>query len=319
MDNVLPLPVRPMAKPSLCAFAEAWFEQMSVGWRATTQASIRSILDAHLLPAFGGRDAADFGRADLLALRITLARGLTPAGKVRSARRVNRILAVLSQLLAERERQLQVASPCRELRALPTRRTQVHPFSLPELIAVSQAAPDHFQDYLLVRGLTGVRSGEANGLRWDQIDWGAETITIAEQRVRGRQVLPKNEYSERVIKMIPAVVDAMLRQWVRTGLDDGFVFQTVRGCPLDTGNFARRDWPRALAAAGLPHRTPEELRHTAASLMLAAGEAPQFVAATLGHSDCRMLFSTYARWIPAALGRPDGTAMAQAASLALAA
>lgn len=319
MTSIHAFPARSVASGSLRAFAALWFDQMSVAWRPGTQASVRSILNAHLLPAFGSRAVDDFGRADVLALRATLARGLTPAGKPRSPRRVNRVMAVLAQLLAERERQLGIASPCRELRALPTRRTQIQPFRLAELVGLAKAAPTHLSDYVLVRGLTGLRSGEANGLCWDQVDWEAGTLTIRAARVRSRQVLPKNQFSERSISMMPAVLDAMLRQWVRTGPAGGFVFQTARGCPIDTGNFARRDWPGILEAAGLPHRAPEQLRHTAASLMLAAGEAPQFVASTLGHSDCRMLFGTYARWIPAALGRPDGHAIAQAASLALAA
>lgn len=319
MTSIHAFPVRSVASGSLRAFAALWFDHMSVAWRPGTQASVRSILDAHLLPAFGSRAVDDFGRADVLALRAALARGLTPAGKPRSPRRVNRVMAVLAQLLAERERQLGIASPCRELRALPTRRTRIKPFSLSELILLAQAAPLHLSDYILVRGLTGLRSGEANGMRWDQVDWETGTITISAARVRGCQVLPKNQFSERVIPMMPAVLDAMLRQWVRTGLAGGFVFQTTRCCPIDTGNFARRDWPLALTRANLPYRAPEQLRHTAASLMLSAGEAPQFVANTLGHSDCRMLFATYTRWIPAALGRPDGQAIAQEVNLALAA
>ncbi|MFC3550098.1 tyrosine-type recombinase/integrase [Lysobacter cavernae] len=319
MTNIHSLPVRSVASGLLREFAMLWFDQMSVAWRPGTQASVRSIFGAHLLPVFGSRTVDDFGRAEVLALRAALARGLTPVGKPRSPRRVNRVMAVLAQLLAERERQLGVASPCRELRALPARRTRIQPFSLAELMTLAQTAPTHLGDYILIRGLTGLRSGEANGMRWDQVDWEAGTITISAARVRGRQVLPKNQFSERVIPMMSVVLDAMLRQWVRTGPAGGFVFRTTRGCPIDTGNFARRDWPNILEVAGMLHRAPEQLRHTAASLMLSAGEAPQFVASTLGHSDCRMLFTTYARWIPAALGRPDGQAIAWEVSLALAA
>ena len=121
MTSIHAFPVRSVAGGSLRMFAALWFDQMSVAWRPGTQASVRSILDAHLLPAFGSLVVDNFGRADVLALRAALARGLTPAGKPRSPRRVNRIMAVLAQLLAERERQLGIASPCRELRALPAR------------------------------------------------------------------------------------------------------------------------------------------------------------------------------------------------------
>ena len=103
-----------------------------------------------------------------------------------------------------------------------------------------------------------------------------------------------------------------MRQHARRGSPDGYVFLTPRGYPLDTRNFARRDWVRVLASAGLKARAPEQLRHTAATLLLAAGEAPTYVARILGHADCRMLLTTYARFMPGALGRTDGLALQRA-------
>lgn len=321
MSGVLPFPAttRRPESGALADFALSWFEAMAVTWRPTTKDDVMVILRAHLLPAFGARRVDDFSRADVLRLRTQLAQAPGPSGAPRGARRINRIVDVLGQLLAERERQVGVPNPCRELRRLPQRRAAILPFSLPELGRLVDAAPDHLKDYLLLRGLTGLRSGEANGLCWDQVDWQAGTLTIAAARVRGQQVLPKNEYSERTVNLLPMVEAALRRQWDRTGSASGFVFQTARGHALDTGNFASRDWPRILAAAALADRAPEHLRHTAASLMLAAGEAPAFVARTLGHSDCRMLMSTYARFVPNALGRVDGAAFDSAARQALAA
>ena len=117
--------------------------------------------------------------------------------------------------------------------------------------------------------------------------------------------------------MGPTVLNAFRRQWQRTGSVEGYVFQTHRGAPLDIQNFARRDWRRMLAAANLSYRCPEQLRHTAATLMLAAGEAPTYVSQVLGHADCRMLLSVYARFIPGVLGRRDGAALDRIISMDL--
>ena len=62
-------------------------------------------------------------------------------------------------------------------------------------------------------------------------------------------------------------------------------------------------------------RQPSQTRHTFASNALAAGEAPSWVAAMLGHASPEMLFSVYARFIPnrtrrdgsALMSRMDGT------------
>lgn len=299
---------------TLEAFAWNWLEGMAVGWRDTTRDAVRTILRAHLLPAFGALDVTEVDRASVLAFRTRLATQRNSSGRLLSPRRINRVIDVLGQVLSERELQLGIPNPCCRLRRLPQRRATICPFSLPELQRLVEAAPDRLRDYLWIRGLTGLRSGEANGLCWDQVDWDNMTLTIRAARVRGRQVLPKNEYSERSLVLTPSLQDALLRQWARTGSKDGFVFLTARGCPLDSSNFGRRDWPRLLDAAQLSHRSPETLRHTAATLMLAAGEAPTSIARTLGHSDCRMLFSTYARYVAGVLGSADGQCLEAAIS-----
>ena len=302
MDNVVALRA---AAPSdtLADFAATWFDQVSIGWRDTTQRRVDSILRCHLMPEFHRYGIEGFDRAALMAWRARLVReGRTP-------HRANAVVQVASQCLAERERQLAIANPCRDLRRLPVRRPAIQPFSLPELRQLIEVAPPHLADYVWLRGLTGLRSGEANGLRWDCVDLINGTLDIRRARSDGQDRLPKNEFSERLIPVGATVVQRLQRQWQRTGCSDGYVFQTLRGAPIDTQNFARRDWRRMLTAANLTYRCPEQLRHTAATLMLAAGEAPTFVSQILGHADCRMLLSTYARFMPHVLGRKDGLAL----------
>ncbi len=296
------LPIR-SSESSLPDFARIWFDQAAIAWRESTRRRVESLLRCHVLPEFRKHGRGGFDRAALMAFRTNLV-----VNRGCSLSRVNAIVQVISQCLAERERQTGVPNPCRDLRRLPTRRPAVQPFSLPELRRLVEVAPDHLRDYIWFRGLTGLRSGEANGLRWDCVDLAAGTIEIRRARSDGQDRLPKNGYSERVIMLMPTLLAALQRQWERTGSADGYVFQTRRGCPLDVQNFTRRDWHRIIAAAGLAFRCPEQLRHTAATLMLAAGEAPTYVSQILGHADCRMLLSTYARYMPHALGRQDGRA-----------
>ena len=50
------------------------------------------------------------------------------------------------------------------------------------------------------------------------------------------------------------------------------------------------------------------MRHTAATLWLASGEAPEWIARQLGHTSTEMLFRVYSRYVPN-LTRQDGSAM----------
>ena len=54
-------------------------------------------------------------------------------------------------------------------------------------------------------------------------------------------------------------------------------------------------------------RKPYQTRHTAASLWLAAGENPEWIAKQMGHSTTRMLFTVYSRYVPN-MTRRDGSA-----------
>ena len=67
-------------------------------------------------------------------------------------------------------------------------------------------------------------------------------------------------------------------------------------------------WYKALEKAALRRRTAYQTRHTFASNALAAGEAPAWVAAHLGHATAEMLFKVYARFIPNRTRR-DGSAL----------
>lgn len=295
-------------KPTLAEFARTWQLQAGLDWRSSTQTHIASILEVHLLPVLARHPLDGFGRADVMALRYALSTTPKTSDVTRSATTVNRIMHVLGQILSERELQLGVPNPLRGLKPLKARSEAVAPFTLPELRRLADHAPRHLAEYVWVRGLTGLRSGEANGLKWSAVDLEQGTLEVRESRAHGQQGLPKNECSKRLLTLTPSVLVALKRQHTRTGSGE-FVFVTRRGLPIDTRNFASRDWKRILRAAGLAHRPPEQLRHTAATLMLAAGEAPTYVARVLGHSDLRMLLTTYARWMPRAVGRRDGEAL----------
>jgi integrase len=86
-----------------------------------------------------------------------------------------------------------------------------------------------------------------------------------------------------------------------------YVFRTRTGQPIDNSNFVDRVWKPLLRHLGLKYRRPYNMRHTCATLWLAAGEAPEWIARQLGHTTTEMLFRTYSRFVPN-LVRRDGTA-----------
>lgn len=85
------------------------------------------------------------------------------------------------------------------------------------------------------------------------------------------------------------------------------MFCTREGNPYEARNIIRRVWRPLLLNLGLRVRRPYQTRHTAATLWLAAGENPEWIARQMGHTTTQMLFRVYSRFVPN-LTRQDGSA-----------
>ncbi len=107
--------------------------------------------------------------------------------------------------------------------------------------------------------------------------------------------------------MSQLVFDALKAQYEATGKVRKFVFCNRLGTPLDHKNVTNRVWYPLLRHLGLKKRRPYQCRHTAATLWLASGEAPEWIARQLGHTTTEMLFRVYSRYVPN-LTRRDGSA-----------
>jgi integrase len=91
-------------------------------------------------------------------------------------------------------------------------------------------------------------------------------------------------------------------------IDSGFIFTTSFGSPLDPRNLLR-EFKTVCERAGLGNWHLHELRHSAASLMLAMGVPLQVVSEVLGHASIRMTADVYGHILA-----PDRQAAADAMS-----
>lgn len=139
---------------------------------------------------------------------------------------------------------------------------------------------------------TGLRLGEALGLRWEDLDLEHGTATFDQQwsaRSGGRA--PTKGRQGRTVTLTGPVLDALLELPHRSGL----LFPGQRrGQPLSQTTVSR--WfGLALAAADLPDTlTPHALRHTFASVALSRGVPVTDVAQALGHRSVATTLRTYA-------------------------
>jgi integrase len=216
-------------------------------------------------------------------------------------------MMALRQIMTEAADRFDFTNPFRNIKPLKLKKTDVHPFTLEEVQAILATVRKDFQSYYTVRFFTGMRTGEIDGLKWEYVDFEHRLILVRETVVRGEEEYTKTDSSQRDIQMSQLVYDALRLQEAITKGRTKFVFANQDGNPLSHNNVSKRVWYPLLRYLGLKMRRPYQTRHTAATLWLASGENPQWIARQLGHSSTEMLFRVYSRFVPN-LTRQDGSA-----------
>lgn len=306
--------------PLFSAFSNEWKLEKQVEWRIGYREAVDSILTTHLLPAFGALHLDQIDRAAVLKFRGALVdqrNGAAASEKGESKplapATINRIVGILRMVLEEGAVRFRFENPCLRIKRQKLQRKDIDPFTLDQMQKVLDRVRKDYQPYLMFRFLTGVRSGEAHGLKWRHVDFERREILIRETFQNGRTEYTKTDGSQREVHMSQPVYNALMSMRPKAYIDDPkscddqYVFCTRNGHPIDNTNFNDRVWKPLLRNLGFKYRRPYEMRHTCATLWLAAGESPEWIARQLGHTTTEMLFRTYSRYVPN-LVRRDGRA-----------
>jgi integrase len=268
------------------------FAEWVARWQATTtnlRPNTRTLhgylLRRFLLPAFADTALADL---DLMAVRSWLAglerEAVSPNTVAKAYRLLARILdtAVAAGLI--------VRNPCSVKGAATERAAEMRVATVTQVAALAQAIHPRFRALVLVAAYAGLRWGELVGLRVKRIDLLHSRITVAEQatEIDGHFTWgpPKTEAGRRTVTL-PAVAATALAEHLATygqPGSQGLVFTSTEGGLLRRSNFNRRVWRPATRAAGLEGLRFHDLRHTSATLSIAAGASTRELMARMGHS-----------------------------------
>ena len=153
-----------------------------------------------------------------------------------------------------------------------------------------------YQTLIRVLAYAGLRWGEAIALRARNVDLVRRRIEVAEAivEVHGKSVVgtPKTHQCRSV--PVPRFLAQELAKALAGKGPDDLVFTSPQGGVLRNTNFRPRFFDPAAERAGLRGLTPHELRHTAASLAVAAGANVKAVQQMLGHASAAMTLDVYA-------------------------
>jgi integrase len=263
----------------------------------------------HARRHLGNKQLQKVRPADLAAFYATLARtGLAP-------RTIKLIHVVLHRALGQaqiwgivRDNPAELAKPA------PASIQEVAMLQPDQAAALLERLHGKQPLYLLVSLAlaTGMRRNEMLGLRWRDVDLDAGRLTIEQSleetaaygiRVKG----PKTKHGRRTISLPAHLVRELHQHWreqqeqrLRIGLG-----KAPEGSPVFAGPDCRylspealsKAWPGVVAAVGMPGVTLHSLRHTHASMLIAAGVDIFTVSRRLGHASPTITLNTYGHLI----------------------
>lgn len=274
--------------------------------RNTTYERYEQISRTHIVPTLGGIKLKALTPAHVRGLYKEKLQNLSP-------RSVQYIHVTLHKALKQAVMDGLIARNATEAVKPPqVRREEICPLT-PEQVKMllDAASGDRLEALYVLAVHTGLRQGELLGLKWDDIDLeeGALQVRRALTTAKGgpRLATPKTKGSRRRVSLTGAAVDALkahlgrqLEEIDRAGSlwrENGLVFASETGEPLDRRNVTTYLFKPLLKRAGLPKVRFHDLRHTCATLLLTKNVNPK-VMEMLGHSSISITLDTYSHVLP---------------------
>lgn len=224
------------------------------------------------------------------------------------ARTVNQMLTVLGSALDALVKEgVLVRNVAALIDKLPDERTESDTWSPEEVERFLLESRDDPYLHAWYLALCGLRRGEICGLRWDDIDFDDELLTIVRSRVSfgstTSEGAPKSKRSTRTLpipedlaKQLKAARARQAKERLALGeawTDSGYVVIDPAGEPLSPGALSSR-WVHAVARAKVSTIRLHDARHTCATLMHLRGVPIAVIAAWLGHASAAFTLSRYA-------------------------
>lgn len=296
-------------RQTLGVFARRWLEEVArPSVRPKTLQFYAGMLRLHIIPSLDRRPLAKVSPQGLQALYgQKLKEGLSP----RTVGHIHRVLHKVFQdalnwgLLGR--------NPCAAVRPPKVQVQEIRTLSPDDARHFLAVADDHPHHALYVLAITaGLRQGELLGLKWPDVDLDAGRLRVQRtiQRIKGGGFIegePKSASSRRSITLTKMAVTALKRHramqlearmkalvWEENSL----LFPNEIGRPIEATNLLRRSFFPLLERAGLQRLRFHDLRHTAATLLLAEGIHPKVVQEMLGHSAVSLTLDTYSHVVP---------------------
>ena len=254
----------------------------------------------YIAPRFGNWPVASITAAEVSGwVGSLVARGLAPSTATRALATLRSVLAFA---VADGRVQHNVAAVVRTPTSGRVRR-EGQVLTIEELRALTQACKGRYRDVVPMLALAGLRWGELAGLQvGDRVSVPGPGLRLRRTVLAsgGGGALYVDTLKNNRARTVPLVLELVpvVDRWSAGKAPDAWLFDAPQGGPLWESNWKRSvGWNAATSAVGVPGFRVHDLRHTAASVWLAAGADPKVVQRVLGHATAAMTMDLYRHMI----------------------
>lgn len=308
----------------LSDYLDEWLTAVEPRLRGTTASSYRIAVD-RIKGGLGAVRLRDLTPLMIERFYADLVREGGKSGDGLSVKTVRNTHVVLRKALADGERlELLVRNPAARAKPPTGERKEAPTWTAAQVTTfLAGVEEDPLYALWVLLATTGLRRGEALGLRWSDIDLDRATLSVSQTITTVNNQIavtpPKSDRSRRRIGLDRDTVRVLRdhrrdqdrdRELLGSGPGSGpLVFAEPDGAPIHP-DYVTRHFKTLVRRSDLPPlRGPHDLRHTWASLALAAGVHPKVVSDRLGHATIAITIDTYSHAIPSL----DADAAAQVA------
>jgi integrase len=185
-------------------------------------------------------------------------------------------------------------NPCNNIKLPKHTKKSVEPFSREQVTKLLNTSTGWMQTFLAICFYTGMRTGEALGLMYSDIDLKHRVIRIKRSINKGKITTPKTDKS---IREVPIFDD--LLPYLPKGKKSLWVLPKDDGTPFDTFTGSKQlQWKKLLKECDIPYRKVYTTRHTFIVSMLKYSDLSILeIAQMVGHSSTQMIIHNYGKFI----------------------
>ena len=272
-----------------------WAYRTREVWRDSTQCSYGNHVKKHILPYFANRVLSEITPSDIVAFHIAMQKkGLAPNTRANLHAILNKMFSHACYVL-----ELIPRSPVRPGLAPKREKIEKPALDAAQLAELLATIEIRYRAFFMLLTLTGIRTSEALGLQWADVDFANSDIHIRRKFYRGKQDVPKTKMSKRDRPMVAELSRALLNHRAMAVYlrPDDYVFASSTRRPLDA-QLLRKVLKEALSQIGVTFTQPRAfgmhlLRHSSGTLAHRVTNDMKATQSWLGHSSVQVTMNTY--------------------------